>query len=145
MKTFTAKHYLVIILASLLFIASCQNKHSLKRDIARIMAKDVKNYTKKALGTLTLGTGDKLINNLIDDKMQDSLVLNNFIVYVKNDLENIEDIKYLRELKRNKKTRNLFLLQSLVKNSETIKEDIKSKFVIGAILFDEILKLIKRQ
>jgi hypothetical protein len=145
MKTFTAKHYLILILASLLFIASCQNKHSLKRDIARIMAKDVKNYTKKALGTLTLGTGDKLINNLIDDKMQDSLVLNNFIVYVKNDLENIEDIKYLRELKRNKKTRNLFLLQSLVKNSETIKEDIKSKFVIGAILFDEILKLIKRQ
>jgi hypothetical protein len=145
MKTFTAKHYLILILASLLFIASCQNKHSLKRDIARIMAKDVKNYTKKAIGTLTLGTGDKLINNLIDDKMQDSLVLNNFIVYVKNDLENIEDIKYLRELKRNKKTRNLFLLQSLVKNSETIKEDIKSKFVIGAILFDEILKLIKRQ
>jgi hypothetical protein len=145
MKTFTAKHYLILILASLLFIVSCQSKHSLKRDIARIMAKDVKNYTKKALGTLTLGTGDKLINNLIDDKMQDSLVLNNFIVYVKNDLENIEDIKYLRELKRNKKTRNLFLLQSLVKNSETIKEDIKSKFVIGAILFDEILKLIKRQ
>jgi hypothetical protein len=145
MKTFRAKHYLILILASLLFIASCQNKHSLKRDIARIMAKDVKSYTKKAIGTLTFGTGDKLINNIIDDKMQDTLVLNNFIVYVKNDLENIEDIKYLRELKRNKKTRNLFLLQSLVKNSEKIKEDIKSKFVIGAILFDEILKLIKRQ
>ena len=125
-------------------IVSCQSKHSLKRDIARIMAKDVKSYTKKAIGTLTFGTGDKLINNIIDDKMQDTLVLNNFIVYVKNDLESIDDTKFLRELKRNKKTRNLFLVQSLIKNSDKIKEDIESRFKFGAILFDEILRMMKK-
>jgi hypothetical protein len=140
-----ASYLLIFLLLSLSIFQSCQSKQSLKRDIANIMARDVKAYTKKAINKLTLGAGSRVIDNFIDDKMQDSIVLNNFITYVVDDLEDIEDVRKLREIKKNKKNRNLFLLQSLVKNSSRIKEDISSKFVVGAMIFEEIMKAIEHQ
>jgi hypothetical protein len=142
MKTNNIIKALSITFVLLIFLSACQTEQSLKRDIANLMAKDVKNYTKKAIDVVSFGVGSRVINSMIDDKMQDSLVLNNFIVYVKEDLETVKDKKMLREYKKNAKTRNLFLFNSIVKNSPEIKRDIEARFRFGAILFDEILRAV---
>jgi hypothetical protein len=144
MKTNNIIKALSITFVLLIFLSACQTEQSLKRDIANLMAKDVKNYTKKAIDVVSFGVGSRVINSMIDDKMQDSLVLNNFIVYVKEDLETVKDKKMLREYKKNAKTRNLFLFNSIVKNSPEIKRDIEARFRFGAILFDEILRAMEK-
>jgi hypothetical protein len=77
--------------------------------------------------------------------MQDSIVQNNFLAYVKEDLDNVKDMKILKEYKKDPKKRNMFLLNSILRNSGRIKEDLEDRFQFAAMFVEQIIKLIEKQ
>lgn len=145
MKAIYTKCLIFIIFSNVFFLYSCQTKESLRNDIEIRMAKDVKGYFKSSVDKLTFGAGSKFLDSVLDDKMQDTIVLKSFITYVKDDLDAVDDINKLREYKRDKISRNRFLAYSIIKNSNQIKEDLTVRIKIGAMIFDEIIKIIERQ
>ena len=111
----------------------------LRKNVEKSICTDIRELSHKAVDGISMGVGSMVINNLVSESQQDSMIMKPFLPILKEELK-LKNKNELIELSNKKSKRFALIGNLMLKNKELIISKVNDTYTFAAPLVEKAIE-----